>query len=183
MITHPHKSWYGDLFVQVGLHDALLLPIFPPIPVPVKYLPHLSAGTLSQASWRGGNKDNERKVLADGQPVASRGHDVKGCVLPHLNLGAPVAFNVFIPLLINGSSSKCQLATGGVQGKDGPIAVSIAPGLGLWVNEAWGWDALWIGCALAGVIIAGFMLALASIASKRPSPEPDDAGASGRLAR
>ncbi len=59
----------------------------------------------------------------------------------------------------------------------------IAPGLGLWVNEAWGWDALWIGCSLAGVTIAGFMLVLASIASKRPSPEPDDAGASGRLAR
>lgn len=60
----------------------------------------------------------------------------------------------------------------------------VAPGLGLWVSEAWGWDALWISCALVGVGIAGAMLALASMAARRRgSPEPDEAGASGRLAR
>ncbi|MCH9685737.1 MAG: MFS transporter [Deltaproteobacteria bacterium] len=42
----------------------------------------------------------------------------------------------------------------------------IAPGLGLWMSETWGWAALWIGCATVGVAIAGAMLLLASKAAE-----------------
>lgn len=132
MQTFPHKKW--NPFIQLDLHDGVFLT--GPVPVPGKAW-HIGAGVLAMPFiYLGSPKHNECKVFGDGMELVSRGHEPKYLIIPHLNLfpftaGQP---NILIPLLLLGSSNKCQFAVGSVVGKDGPIAVSIFKYVG--INQA-----------------------------------------------
>ena len=119
----------------------------------------------------GTDKENDGKLLADGLEVLCRGHEVQHWVLPHWNYYPPLPFNALIPVLILGSSDKCQFASLSVLGKDNdPVAVSIFSYLGF--NQACNdpfcffnslvvnWGTVRIGFTLgdffAGIFLMGF---------------------------
>lgn len=125
METWPHKVW--NPFVQLDWHYGLFLTPPSPILVPGQSL-HASLGILYMPlKWLGEDKSNRKgRILADGMFVVSRGHECKYLILPHINIWWPVpGFNIYMPALIIGSSSKCEFAVGSVRGTDGPIAVSV----------------------------------------------------------
>jgi len=112
-------------FINLDLHDGLFVIFAPPFLVPGKAM-HAGAGCLVTARAIGENKENNRKILADGLEVVSQGHCVEKIILPHLNLFPflPVNINTLIPLLLLGAESKCVFASLTVKGPDGPIAVT-----------------------------------------------------------
>lgn len=165
--TWPHKKW--NPFRQLDPHTGIFLTV--PIPL-AGYAAHLSAGVLA-IPWMGGffgeNKNNEDKVLADGMPIVSREHEPKVLVAPHINLFpfVPATPNVLIPLLLLGSSSKCEFAVGSVQAKDGAVAVSIGRWNGVNLScddpfnlptcETFNWGTVILGMT-KGDMVAGFLL-------------------------
>jgi hypothetical protein len=72
-------------------------------------------------------KHNECRLFGDGMELVARGHEPKYLIIPHLNLYpfTPAQPNLMIPLLLLGSTNKCQFAVGSVRCKDGAMAVSI----------------------------------------------------------
>jgi len=112
-------------FINLDLHDGLFVIFAPPFLIPGKAM-HAGAGCLITARVMGDNKENNRKILADGLEVVSQGHCVEKIILPHLNLFPflPVNINTLIPLLLFGAESKCIFASLTVKGPDGPIAVT-----------------------------------------------------------
>ena len=129
METYPHKKW--NIFVQLDYHEGIFLT--GPVPVP-GFAWHLGGGVLAMPFYGlGENKYNEGSIIADGEEIVSRGHQPQFSIMPHWNLFPfpPWSPNVLIPLLIAGSSSKCEFAVGSVRGSDGPIAVSIGKWVGL----------------------------------------------------
>ncbi|GEM_PF-4625412 len=132
MKTFPHKKW--NPFVQLDYHKGIFMT--GPIPIPGGAW-HLGAGILAMPwIYLGTAKNNGDTILADGMPIVSRGHEPKYAIVPHWNLFPFTVAqpNIMMPLLILGSSNKCQFAAGTVVGKDGPIAVSIFKYVG--INQA-----------------------------------------------
>lgn len=154
MKTWPHKKW--NPFLQLDFHTGIFLT--GPIPVPGGAW-HIAAGCLAYPfGGLGTNKHNGGTVFADGMEIVSRGHSPQFLIVPHWNLfpftaGQP---NVLIPLLIIGSSSKCEFAVGSVQGSDGPIAVSLFRVVG--INLACGFPCSMPTCAVVnwGTVSLGF---------------------------
>jgi hypothetical protein len=131
MITFPYKQW--NPFVQLDWHDGLFM--MPPPAIPVTgSAAHIAAGVLSMP-WigLGTNKGNGDRVIADGMPIVSEGHQPGRLLVPHLNLYpfTPAQFNFFIPFLIPFSTNTCAMSAGSVVGPDGPIAISIFRFVGL----------------------------------------------------
>jgi hypothetical protein len=141
-IAYPHRKW--NFFVNIDVHDGYFVAPPAPLPVPGKAW-HVGAGVFAAAfaQLEGGTglgvlKGNDGKVTQNSWAIVSRGHEVRYCVYPHINVKPfpPSQPNVLIPLLILGSSSKCLFANVRVRGKDGPIALSMLAFLGL--NQACG---------------------------------------------
>jgi hypothetical protein len=114
-----HK--FNDSFIQIDFHDAMFLMPSPIPPIETTGIPHFSVGSMSQG---GAHKNNQNCVLADGQAMLSRTHEVKRRILPHLNI-PPVPVNAYIPTIIGFSSNKLEFAAASVTGPDGPIAVAM----------------------------------------------------------
>ncbi len=132
MKTFPHKKW--NPFLQLDYHSGLFLT--GPIPVPGGAW-HIGFGILAMPwIYLGTPKYNECKIFGDGMEIVARGHEPKYLIIPHLNLFpfVPATPNILIPLLILGSSNKCQFAVGSVRLTDGPVAVSIFKYVG--INQA-----------------------------------------------
>ncbi len=125
MIGFPHKKW--NFGINVDLHSGIF--VYPNgVPEPnVKMGWHFGYFIFKNA-WEGfgSNKNNADKIKCDGEPIVSRGHEIKYCIAPHINIVPPPPglTNVLIPLLILTSSSKCQLAACKVRCTDGPVAIS-----------------------------------------------------------
>lgn len=139
LATFPHKvkTWSRwDPMFHLDKHDG----VFPMPPSPVPYWGkawHFAASFLWASEYSGDPHDNEKRVLADGAFMVSREATVgAGVILPHFNV-LPLSlffiphFNLLIPLILLGSSSKCMFAASSVIGSDGPIACSALPYAGL----------------------------------------------------
>jgi len=174
MIGFPHKK--SNFGINLDLHSGLFVtPVG--IPLPIKLGLHVGAATLSAPfSGLGSNKGNGCNILADGQPVVSRGHEVKYSIVPHLNvLPPPPILNVLIPLLILGSSSKTQCAASKVQCTDGPLAISMMRYVG--INSAcadpctmptsmiFNWGTVNVGFTLGDIVAAIVLFVLEAITS------------------
>lgn len=121
----PHKK--NNPLFNFDLHDGYFVVPGVPLPVPGKAM-HLGVAALAAPWLRAGTlKGNDDKLLENGTPIISRGHEVKYCIVTHVNLVPfpPTSPNLLIPLLILGSSSKCLFSNPRVKGKDGPLALSI----------------------------------------------------------
>jgi hypothetical protein len=121
----PHKK--NNPLFNFDLHDGYFVVPGVPLPVPGKAM-HLGVAALAAPWLRAGTlKGNGDKLLENGTPIISRGHEVKYCIVTHVNLVPfpPTSPNLLIPLLIGASSSKCLFSNPRVRGKDGPLALSI----------------------------------------------------------
>lgn len=131
MITFPYKKY--NPFVQFDWHDGIFLQPPPIIPITGSAL-HIAAGVLAMPWWWLGKKlSNEDKLLADGMPIVSEGHQPAHLLLPHINVWpfVPVQLNLMIGFLILDSTNTCAMSASSVVGRDGPIAISIFRYVGL----------------------------------------------------
>lgn len=176
MIGFPHKKWNPG--VNIDLHSGVFVtPAGIPDPAVTMGI-HMGALTFG-APWigLGSNKNNGDKILADGMPVVSRGHEVKYSIVPHINVlpPPPSHLNILGALLILGSSSKCQLAACKVKCTDGPLAISAFRYVG--INTACAdpctmptsiivnWGTVNVGYTLGDVLAAMFLAAFDALKS------------------
>ncbi len=173
MITFPHKV--TNFFVQGDLHKGIFIALPSPFPFPSILGMHISFGSLSMPLYgMGESKANSDTLFADGDIVVARCHEPKMFIVPHINTFPPPPFiNVFLPLLVFSSSSKCEFAAGSVRCKDGAMAVSIRQhaGVNLACNDPIPWissvvtnsGTVWVGFTLgdffAGLACIGFDIA------------------------
>lgn len=171
METWPHHIW--NPFLQVDWHKGEFVVPPEPIPIPGASL-HAGAGIFTMPLVGLGDAAcNKCRVIADGTPIVSRGHECKYLIVPHANIWWPVpGINLEMPLLIIESSSACEFAVGSVQGEDGPIAVSLFKAVGLnWSCQEFGsaptsavvnWSSVVIGFTW-GDLVASLVCALFDI--------------------
>jgi hypothetical protein len=176
MIGFPHKKM--NVGVNLDRHSGLFVLMPAAIPSPVTSGLHVGIALLKTPfKGLGSNKGNGSKILADGQPVVSRGHEVKYTILPHLNvLPPPPLINILVPLLIVGSSSKCQCSASKVQCTDGPLAISMIMGY-LGINSACAdpftmptslvpnWGTVNVGFTLGDIVAAVVLFVLEAVTS------------------
>lgn len=134
MKTFPNKKW--NPFIQLDLHKGIFMVTAIPVPG-VAW--HFGAGLLAMPFiYLGTPKHNQCKLFGDGMEIVARGHEPKYLIVPHWNVlpppFVPAAPNILIPLLILGSTNKCQFAVGSVRCKDGAMAVTIFKYVG--INQA-----------------------------------------------
>lgn len=174
MIGFPHKKWNPG--VNIDLHNGIFMtPAGIPDPAVLKGM-HIGALVLAAPFYgMGSDNSNDQKVLADGMPVVSRGHEVKYSVVPHINVlpPPPSHINILGALLILGSSSKCQLAASKVKCHDGPLAISGLKYVG--INTACAdpcamptsiivnWGTVNVGYTLGDVLAAAFLIAFEAL--------------------
>lgn len=107
--------YYFNIFTGLGV------PPGPPAPLPpgLSPIPPFSMhGVLTFSAWPGDHKTNDT-VLVDGDPIVSKGHEVKN------DIHIPPGGNLLIPVTMIFASAKWILGVGSVQATKGPVAATI----------------------------------------------------------
>jgi hypothetical protein len=120
-VDHHNGLYYFNLFSGVGI------PPGPPVPIPpgLAPVPPFSFHAVATTSaWPLGEDKSNPKVVAEGDPIVSKGHESK----KHLHI--PPGGNLLIPITLIFSSSKWMLGVGSVQATKGAVAATMLGPIG-----------------------------------------------------
>jgi hypothetical protein len=113
--------YYFNIFTGTGI------PPGPPVPHPpglAPYPPFSFHAVLTTSAWPLGEDKSNGTVLAEGDPIVSKGHESK----KHAHI--PPGGNLLIPVTLFFAGSKWMLGVGSVQAKNGPLAATMAGPIG-----------------------------------------------------